>query len=77
MNFSKEPPIWLQLHSDWFPPTGIVIDWNKACAVLLARVADKIEVRGAQGLDLDPGETADWLREEATLAQNNIGWPHE
>lgn len=33
-------------------------------AAILSLIADHIEQRGAQGLDLDPGETADWLRQE-------------
>jgi hypothetical protein len=28
-------------------------------------IADEVEHRGDKGLDLDPGETADWLRREA------------
>jgi hypothetical protein len=28
-------------------------------------IADEVERRGDKGLDLDPGETADWLRREA------------
>lgn len=32
-------------------------------------LADIIERRGEQGLDLDPGETADWLRAEAAIAE--------
>lgn len=28
-------------------------------------IADEVEHRGEKGLDLDPGETADWLRREA------------
>ena len=40
-------------------------DWrNEACSALLV-IADAVEQRGAKGLDLDPGETADWLRSEA------------
>lgn len=77
MNFSEEPPIWIQLHSDWFPSTGVVVPWNKACAALMSRLADRIELRGTRDLDRDPWETADWLREEALSAQNNRGWPHE
>ena len=33
-------------------------------AAILSLIADHIEQRGAQGLDLDPGETSDWLRQE-------------
>ena len=34
---------------------------------VLKVIADEIERRGEKGLDLDPGETADWLRAEAEL----------
>jgi hypothetical protein len=32
-------------------------------------IADQIEYRGYKKLDLDPGETADWLRQEAYIAE--------
>ena len=32
---------------------------------MLCFIADEVEARGAAGADLDPGETADWLRDEA------------
>ena len=35
---------------------------------LLNLIADEVERRGDKGLDLDPGETADWLRAEAKAA---------
>ena len=38
-------------------------------AAELRAIADIIEQRGAQGLDRDPGETADWLRAEADRAE--------
>ena len=38
--------------------------WSEARAALLA-IADEVERLGDKGLDLDPGETADWLRREA------------
>jgi hypothetical protein len=37
--------------------------------MLLELIADKVEKRGDKGWDLDPGETAEWLREEARLAR--------
>jgi hypothetical protein len=42
---------------------------NEQLAVELRALADIIEQRGAQGLDRDPGETADWLRAEAERAE--------
>lgn len=35
---------------------------------LLNLIADEVERRGDRKLDLDPGETADWLRAEAKAA---------
>jgi hypothetical protein len=32
---------------------------------VIREIADAVEQRGAKGEDLDPGETADWLRSEA------------
>lgn len=37
---------------------------SMARAAILA-IAAEVERRGDKGLDLDPGETADWLRQEA------------
>jgi hypothetical protein len=37
-------------------------------ARLLNLIADEVEQRGDKQLDLDPGETADWLRAEAMAA---------
>jgi hypothetical protein len=36
-----------------------VRQWQRA---MILMIADKIEHRGEKSLDLDPGETADWLR---------------
>ena len=36
---------------------------------MLEVLADLVEQRGERGLDLDPGETAEWLRSEAARAQ--------
>jgi hypothetical protein len=38
-------------------------------AAELRALAEIVEQRGDQGLDLDPGETADWLRAEADRAE--------
>jgi hypothetical protein len=42
---------------------------NEQLAAEIRALADIIEQRGAQGLDRDPGETADWLRAEAERAE--------
>ena len=36
---------------------------------VIREIADAVEQRGARGEDLDPGETADWLRAEATTTK--------
>lgn len=43
--------------------------WPPKLSMLLELIADKVEKRGDKGRDLDPGETAEWLREEARLAR--------
>jgi len=52
---------------------GIIND-RPARAAILA-IAAEVERRGDKGLDLDPGETADWLRREANpTSQETNGW---
>lgn len=46
--------------------------WPRAIAKILNILADEIETRGTRGVDLDPGETSDWLRYEATKATSNL-----
>ena len=41
----------------------------------LRALADVVEWRGDKGLDLDPGETADWLRAEAVKAEAVLETP--
>ena len=36
---------------------------------VIREIADAVEQRGVGGEDLDPGETADWLRAEATTTK--------
>jgi len=40
-------------------------------AAILNLIADEVEKRGDIKYDLDPGETADWLRYEATIAMED------
>ena len=58
-------PIWRTLESATACPFTI---HPQEMAALLEVLADLIERRGEQQLDLDPGETADWLRAEAARA---------
>jgi hypothetical protein len=41
----------------------------KTIYTVLNMIADEVERRGDKNLDIDPGETADWLRWEAELAR--------
>lgn len=60
-------PLWLQLRNH---PSLFCLHMTPSQArVLLQELADRIEHRGDKQLDLDPGETAEWLRNEAALAQ--------
>jgi hypothetical protein len=42
---------------------------HKGFAAELRAIAEEVERRGRKGIDLDPGETADWLRDEADRAE--------
>jgi len=44
-------------------------DRSAQSAAILNFIAEMVEKRGEQDLDLDPGETSDWLRREAQLAR--------
>lgn len=60
-------PLWLQLRNH---PTLLCLHPTpNQLAVLLDYVADVVEWRGDYGGDLDPGETAEWLRWEAMKAR--------
>lgn len=60
-------PLWLQLRNN--PSLFCLHIHAGQAAVLLHEIADHIEKRGEQQLDLDPGETSDWLRAEASIAE--------
>ena len=59
-------PIWRTLEGATACPFTI---HPQEIAALLETLADIVEQRGNAQLDLDPGETADWLRSEAQRAQ--------
>lgn len=44
--------------------------WPQQFATMLRTIANHVEQRGARGLDRDPGETSDWLREQAHIAES-------
>jgi hypothetical protein len=39
--------------------------WEAEARAVIREIADAVEWRGDRKLDLDPGETSDWLRREA------------
>lgn len=45
--------------------------WPPKLARLLDLIADRVEQRGDKGDDLDPGETAEWLRDEARIIRQS------
>ena len=45
--------------------------WPPKLARLLELIADRVEQRGDKGDDLDPGETAEWLRDEARIIRQS------
>jgi hypothetical protein len=59
MNGTK-PDLHVQIQVQVEPPLQ-----PKTIYTVLKVIADEVERRGEKGLDLDPGETADWLRVEA------------
>jgi hypothetical protein len=62
-------PLWLQLRNH---PSLFCLHIHPSQAqVLLEELAERIEQRGDKQLDLDPGETADWLRAEAAIAEQH------
>lgn len=62
----KTDPLWLRLRNH---PCLFCLQVHPAQAAgLLRELADEIEKRGEKGLDLNPGETSDWLRAEAEIA---------
>jgi len=71
-------PLWQQLENavslnPYSPgvPDLVPADW----AIILNLLADLVEQRSDAQLDLDPSETADWLRHEARAACDPIPTP--
>ena len=60
-------PLWLQLRNH--PSLFCLHIHPSQAAVLLRELAEQIEYRGSIDYDRDPGETADWLRAEAAIAE--------
>jgi hypothetical protein len=62
-------PLWLQMEAAYFAGREPGYCERKGYAAELRLIADLIDQRRDQGLDLDPGETAEWLRAEAEEAE--------
>jgi len=65
---NKSLPLWqvmLDAYTQNVNPSG----WRYGYAAEIRALADIIEKRGERRQDLDPGETADWLRAEAERAE--------
>ena len=60
-------PLWLQLRNH--PSLFCLHPTPEQLAILLEYLADEVERRGCIDYDRDPGETADWLRNEAATAK--------
>ena len=63
-----KPPLWLQLRNH--PSLFCLHPTPAQLSTLLEYLADEVERRGDIDYDRDPGETADWLRDEAAVALN-------
>jgi hypothetical protein len=57
-----DPDLHMKIQEKVEPPLQ-----PKTIYTVLKVIADEVERRGEKGLDLDPGETSDWLRREAEL----------
>lgn len=72
---AEHKPLWLQMADILLGPSGptTLQTFAPDAAGVLRTLAAIIEERAAQGLDLDPGETADWFRDEAAKAEGSNG----
>lgn len=64
----RTSPLWIILEDSTDIPLILKrSEWSS----ILRTIADQVEERGIKKLDLDPCETADWLRQEAYVAESN------
>ena len=68
-DFVQPQPLWEVLESAFLAGRSPGYNDRFGYAGELRALADVVEWRGDKGLDLDPGETADWLRAEAVKAE--------
>jgi hypothetical protein len=62
--YGTSPDLVTQIQDKFWP-----VLQPKTICTLLEMIADEVERRGDKNLDIDPGETADWLRVEADIAK--------
>jgi len=62
--YGTSPDLAIQIQDKFGP-----VLQPKTIYTLLKMIADEVERRGEIHLDIDPGETADWLRWEADIAK--------
>jgi hypothetical protein len=70
----QDRPLWEVMERAYPSPENIRVPSienlsRQIYAAEIRAIADVVGRRGALGLDLDPGETADWLRAEADRAE--------
>ena len=68
----QRKPLWEVMDDAFHAATqGVPINLEAriGAAAQLRAIADEVERRGRKRLDLDPGETADWLRAAADEAE--------
>ena len=65
-DYMNKDPLWLQLRNH--PNLFCLHPTPEQLAILLNYIADEVEHRGSIDYDRDPGETAEWLRAEASKA---------
>lgn len=67
---TKQPKnLWVEVRDDLHLYGSL---WPQQFAKILTIIANHVEQRGASGLDLDPGETSDWLRDQAQKTLNEF-----
>lgn len=73
-DYLNKDPLWLQLRNH--PKLFCLHPTPEQLAILLDYIAEEVERRGDIDYDRDPGETAEWLRAEASKALTATNPPH-
>jgi hypothetical protein len=66
---TTDRPLWAVMRDAFYDATVELGYPEPGYAAELRAIAAVVERRGMEGLDLDPDETADWLRAEAAKAE--------